>query len=342
MLRLAITVSLLICACASSLAAVEFRPIMVTVVMADGSEKEYALFSNSVDKIAVGQKADDLKPASSVDWKRISHLKFGKDWRGIEYSKAMGELGKGHWQAAIDGFAKTVDGKYEKLQVESHLGQAQAYVGLKQFDEAVTTLDALLKKFPRHRNASEFMNKIGLIQVQKGDGEAAAQTATKLDGMKDWAPRNVAAAALLRAAIAKNSGKIDEAVATITDALTRVDGSASPDAMSLLVSDLIEMLVKAEKFDEAIKVGLANQWWPNDDADVSANVHFQIANAYVAKENMESAFHHAAIATSAEGVSPEFLGKAKGLAKQIVSVIKKANEGDEAKVALYVKALGNL
>lgn len=340
MLRLAYVVVALSCILMAS--AVELRPVMATIVLKDGKPVEYAIFSNNVDKVMVGKADTDTKPASSVDWKRISHIEYEKSWRGTDYSRSMGALNKGDFDAAITGFGNSLEGKSEVLRVESHLGQAMAYAGKKDFANAIAVLEKLTAAFPRHRDACDFHKQMGEYQIANGAADAAETTAKRIDNLQEWAPRNIANAALLRANIAKASGKPDVAIATITAALGKIDGESSPDAMSGLAFDLVGLLMKGNKFDEAIAAGLKYQWWPNKNPDISAGIHDALAESYLAKEDYLKAFHHAVIAASIEGVSPNFSRQASASARRIFSAIKKANPDDEDLLKKYQKALNNL
>ncbi len=324
------------------LSAAELRPVMATIVMKDGKPVEYAVFNNNVDKVAVGSAANDARPASSVDWKRISHIDYGRTWRGSEYSRSLGALARGNWDEAIAGFAKSLEGKSEKLRVESHISQAKAYAGKKDFAQAVATLEKLCAMFPRHRDSCDFYMLIGEYQIKAKNAGGADTVAKRLDNMKEWAPRNVANAAMLRANIAKASGKPDVAITTINEALGKITGEQSPDAISSLAFDLVTLLIKAKKYDEAIAAGTKYQWWPNSNPNISPSIHQALSDCYVAKEDLPKAFHHAAIAATADGASPEVSRKANTSARKIFSAIKKANADDEALIKKYQKALSNL
>ena len=123
--------------CVAALPAVDLRPDEVTITMKSGDSKVYAVFANNVDKVAVGQTMKDLKPASRLDWKRIKSLDYGTKWRGGEYSRALGAMFREDYAAAVESFLKTKDGKSQMLQVQSHRQLAEAYAGLKKYDEAI-------------------------------------------------------------------------------------------------------------------------------------------------------------------------------------------------------------
>lgn len=325
--------------CSAVLSAAELRPVEATVTMKNGETKTYAVFSNMVDKITVGQSTDDLKPASSVEWKRIASIDFGTAWRGVEFSRAMGALARQDYEKAIESFVKTADGKSEIMQVESHKNLATAYVALKDYDKAAQSLQAALKKFPQHRDNAQLMFQIGNIMLQKGDAGIAEQAAAKLDSMNAYAPANVANAAILRSAIAKASGDMAKAVTVMKDALGKIKGEESPEAMASLVKDLTAILLKEGKHAEVISVGQTNQWWPHSNGDISGGIHLDIAKSLQAGGKLEEAFHQAALAAATPNTSGGFGSEVKDFAKSVIRDIKAANEGNEEIVKTYTKAL---
>ena len=325
--------------CVAALPAVDLRPDEVTITMKSGDSKVYAVFANNVDKVAVGQTMKDLKPASSLDWKRIKSLDYGTKWRGGEYSRALGAMFREDYAAAVESFLKTKDGKSQMLQVQSHRQLAEAYAGLKKYDEAIAALNELIQKFPKHRNNAEVVFEIGKLQLAKADLASTEKTAVRLDGMSEWMPSNVANAAMLRANIAKQSNDDVKAVTVIQGALGKINGEDSPEAMAGLVYDLTNILMKTGKSDELIKVASANQWWPHSNGDISGGIHFNLAKAYKAKGEFSKAFHHLALGAGTSGTSSKFSTDVKNEARAVVREIKAANEGDEAMLKPYTKAL---
>ena len=325
--------------CSAVMYAAELRPVEASVTMKNGEAKTYAVFSNMVDKITVGQTTDDLKAASSVEWKRIASIDFGTAWRGVEYSRAMGAMTRNDYAKAIEGFTKTADGKSELMQVESYKNLATAYVALKEYDKAAQSLQASLKKFPQHRDNAQLMFQIGNIMLQKGDAAVAEQAAAKLDSMSAYAPSNVANAAILRSAIAKASGDTAKAITVMNDALGKIKGAESPEAMASLVKDLTAILLKEGKHADVISVGQANQWWPHSNGDISGGIHLDIAKSLQASGKLEEAFHQAALAAATPDTSGGFGSEVKDFAKSVIREIKAANEGDEEILKTYTKAL---
>ena len=282
---------------------------------------------------------DDLKAASSVEWKRIASIDFGTAWRGVEFSRALGALTRKNYEKAIESFTKTADGKSELMQVRSYVYLADAHVALKQFDQAIQALQASEKKFPQHRDNISLVYRIGQIQLQKGDAAAAEQTAAKIDGMKAYAPANVANAAILRSAIAKASGDTNKAITVMKAALGQIKGEQSPNAMSSLVKDLTGMLLKDGQFDEVIAVATANKWWPNDNGDIAAGIHLDLAKSLKETGKLKEAFHQAAVAASVPGTSGGFSSNVKKFGRSLLGALKTAHEGDEDLYNTYKKAL---
>lgn len=332
----------ILCLCAACLPALELRPNAATIYLKDGKSTEYAVFHNNVDKVLIGQSLDDRQPASNVDWERIDRVEYADSWRDRDYLRGLNAFNRKKFAEAVEYFTKSLAGKSEKLQVESHLALARAQAQLKDYAAATRALQGIIEKFPRHRENINVMMQIGHMHLAAGHSAEAASVAERMDAMKDYKPAHVANAAMLRAAIAKASGKNSEAIATIKSALGKVNGEAAPDAVSALTSDILGLYLKEKQYAEVLKLGQQNQWWPHSDPDVSASIHLSMARAAIAEEKFEDAFHHAAIAATAPDVSGSFNNQAKDVAKEAVSGIKGANEDNDALINKYRKALGKL
>ncbi|NRA37234.1 MAG: hypothetical protein HRU15_03780 [Planctomycetes bacterium] len=323
------------------LSAAAVRPIQAELHRKDGSVKPVWVFAEKVSKIELARNGDSMQTESSISWDKVKKVVYLDGWMGVDYPRALNAYRKNKLDDVTKHTESAINGKSEKLRIESAKLMAEGFIRQKKYDEAIAALNKVVSGFAQWRFLHQIQTRIGEVQLMKKDTAAAKTQIGKLKNMGAWGSRAKASAAILEAKMLQSEKKAPEAAVILQTAISSLSSDEAPNEKAAVALALMKIHAKGEKLDDVIATGAIAEWVPAENADISAEIHVMMAHAYLAKDDADKAFYQCALAASIPGNSGKETAKARKIARSIISAMKKAEEPNKDLIKTYSKAMAN-
>jgi tetratricopeptide (TPR) repeat protein len=312
--------SCLLCLASVLLMSAEWQPVKAEIHRNDGKIDEFFVQYEDIEKIVCTQ--DPNLGWAELPQKLVARVDYEKGLiENINYAQAMGALKRGDHDRALKSFQRCLDERRQALQIYALLGIADLHRQAERYDEAIASLQQIIKDHSSWPRLAQIVAQIGDLQLAADKPDAADSTYQKLNAL---AARYGQQATILslrgQARVQVAKAKPAEAVTLLQQAFEEVDVSTNPASKAAVALELAQQQEAAEQLDAALANLRSVQFLPLEPKQL-AQVHIALSGILRAQKQWVAGFDHGIMAAVIEGIDDtvkrEALTAAFRISKQI-------------------------